>query len=573
MYFIAVAVDYDGTVALDGRMDEPTADAIRRLKAAGRHALLVTGRELDELKQVCPQLPLFDRVVAENGGLIYRPATDEIRALCEPPAPRLVEQLRGRGVGPVAVGRSILATWEPHQHVVLECIRGLGLELEIIFNKGAVMVLPSGINKASGLLAALGELGLSPLNVVGMGDAENDHAFLKICGCSAAMANAIPSLKEAADIVTSGDHGAGVAEVITQMIDRDLRDVPTRRHCVSLCAESEGSSIFADPRGVVLLSGTSGSGKSTMVNGFIERLGKAGYQYCVIDPEGDYEHVEGAITIGEPQAPPSPARVLEALSRSDQSVVVNMLGIPHADRPGCFAQMLPELLKLRASRARPHWLVIDEAHHLLPRSRGPESVALTPGFGGLLLVTVHPDEVSRPVLASVDTLLVTGTEPGKTIAAFAAAVGATAPRVDRPALESGELLLWRPGMSAPKQVQVIPAKVEHRRHQRKYADGALTADESFYFRGPEGKLQLKAQNLTIFLQMAEGVDDATWLHHLKAGDYSRWFRDAIKDKGLAAEVAAIEEQARPDPLETRRLVAQSVLKRYTAPAEVAPAQG
>ena len=49
----------------------------------------------------------------------------------------------------------------------------------MIFNKGAVMILPSGVNKATGLAAALEELGLSPHNVVGVGDAENDHAFLE----------------------------------------------------------------------------------------------------------------------------------------------------------------------------------------------------------------------------------------------------------------------------------------------------------------------------------------------------------------------------------------------------------
>src|SRR5262249_12178612 len=161
----------------------------------------------------------------------YRPASGEIRALCEPPPPKLIELLKVRGVAPMAVGRTILATWEPHQTTVLDGIRELGLELEIIFNKGAVMVLPSGGNKASGLMAALGELGLSPLNVVGMGDAKNDHAFLKISGCAAAMANAIPSLKEAADIITTSDHGADVAEIIAQIVDRDLKDTPTRRHC------------------------------------------------------------------------------------------------------------------------------------------------------------------------------------------------------------------------------------------------------------------------------------------------------------------------------------------------------
>src|SRR5438067_12736811 len=87
-------------------------------------------------------------------------------------------------------------------------------ELHVIFNKGSVMVLPSGVNKATGLTAALAELGLAPEHTVGVGDAENDHAFLSLCGCGAAVANALPALKEKADLVTRGARGAGVTELI-----------------------------------------------------------------------------------------------------------------------------------------------------------------------------------------------------------------------------------------------------------------------------------------------------------------------------------------------------------------------
>ena len=111
----------------------------------------------------------------------------------------------------------IVATWEPHEaKPSSKTIHDLGLELQVIFNKGAVMVLPSGVNKATGLAAALAELGLSPHNAVGVGDAENDHAFLRVCECSAAVANALPAVKDTADIVMKGDHGAGVAELIDQ---------------------------------------------------------------------------------------------------------------------------------------------------------------------------------------------------------------------------------------------------------------------------------------------------------------------------------------------------------------------
>ncbi len=80
------------------------------------------------------------------------------------------------------------------------------------------MVLPANVNKASGLHAALGELDISPLNVVAVGDAENDHAFLRACGCAAAVANALPAVRETADIKLLGDHGAGIVELARGLI-------------------------------------------------------------------------------------------------------------------------------------------------------------------------------------------------------------------------------------------------------------------------------------------------------------------------------------------------------------------
>jgi len=221
--YLALACDYDGTLAHHGTVDEPTMAALERLRASGRKLLLVTGRELDDLAQVFPHLNLFERVVAENGALLYRPATNEAKPLAEPPPELFANALRQRGVAPVSVGRVIVATWQPHEHTVLQVIRDLGLELQIIFNKGAIMVLPAGVNKATGLTAALKELRLAPPQVVGVGDAENDHAFLGLCGCGAAVANALPSLKHEAQLVTRGDHGAGVQELVEELLANDLK--------------------------------------------------------------------------------------------------------------------------------------------------------------------------------------------------------------------------------------------------------------------------------------------------------------------------------------------------------------
>lgn len=229
MRYLALATDYDGTLATHGEVFERTTAALERLRASGRRAVMVTGREIDDLRRTFPELYLFDAVVAENGALLYWPVDNRERPLGEPLPPEFIEEARRRGVSPFSVGRVIFATWEPHQSTVLQIIHDLGLEYQIIFNKGAVMVLPTGINKAVGLLAALEEMGLSPESTVAIGDAENDHALLKACGCGVAVANALPSLKQEADLVTQGDHGAGVEELIECLLRTDLSDVVCRR--------------------------------------------------------------------------------------------------------------------------------------------------------------------------------------------------------------------------------------------------------------------------------------------------------------------------------------------------------
>src|ERR1700757_4466057 len=171
MRYYALACDYDGTLASQGQVNEETLTALKHLRNSGRKLILITGRELDDLIRVFPYLNLFDRVVAENGALLYRPDAREEKPLGKTPPERFISALRNRGVNPLSVGRVIVATWKPHETAVLEVIRDLGIEMQVIFNKGAVMVLPSGVNKATGLSVALSELGLSPHNVVGVGDA------------------------------------------------------------------------------------------------------------------------------------------------------------------------------------------------------------------------------------------------------------------------------------------------------------------------------------------------------------------------------------------------------------------
>ncbi len=570
MRYLSLCCDYDGTLAHHGTVDAVTIAALERVIESGRRLVLVTGRRLEDLQRVLPRLDLFERVVAENGALLYAPAAREEKRLAVPPSEPLLRALRAHNVTPLAVGHAIIATWEPHEAAVLHAIRELGLELQVIFNKGAVMVLPSGVNKATGLAAALDAMGLSAHNAVGIGDAENDHAFLSLCECAVAVANALPAVKETADIVTDGDHGAGVIELIDELLADDLaRCAPQlARHRIPLGTDSAGRELHLEPYGAsVLVAGTSGSGKSTLATGLLERIAERGYSFCVIDPEGDYDALPGAVSLGTPERAPSLDEAMQLLEQRENAVL-NLVGLPLADRPTFFLALLPRLTALRARSGQPHWLFIDEAHHVLPAAWQPAQLALPKKLQGVVQISVHPDQIAPRALAGVDAAIIVGNEPATNLRRFAAATGRNFDLPDNDlALDSGEALVWlRDEAPAPVRLRVIPSRIEHRRHNRKYAEGELPPDRSFYFRGADNKLNLRAQNLIVFLQMADGVGDDTWEHHRRRGDYSRWFAQGIKDEALTNEAQRIEAMTDVSPAQSRALLRAAIERVYTLPA-------
>lgn len=564
MYFLALASDYDGTLAHDSTVTDETLDAVRRIKESGRRFLLVTGRELPDLKRVFPRIDICDMVVAENGALLYIPQTEEERPIAPPPPAGFVERLEQKGVGPISVGHSIVATWHPHEATVLDAIHEMGLELEIIFNKGAVMVLPTGINKATGLAAALEAMGLSHHNVAGIGDAENDHAFLRACGLSVAVDNALPAVKDTADLVTARARGQGVEDLIERLLEDEGTLGPGPRHRIQFGTTTDGAPVEIGPRDVTLIAGSSGIGKSTLATAFTEKFAERGFQFVVFDPEGDYEDLENALTLGDAGSPPSKAELFEVLGKPGTNVVVNTLALKLEERPGFFADLQPELAALRAQTGRPHWLIIDEAHHLLPRARDSQSLALGQDMPATILVTVHPDAIAADALKFVDVCLALGPKADEVVRNLCEVTGEPAPS-PLAALEGDQVLHWRRGQ-APLAITADPPRQQHKRHTRKYAEGNLDEERSFYFRGPDDAMKLRAQNLNMFIQIGEGVDDDTWLHHLRAGDYSDWFRERIQDDDLAEEAEAVEGDESLDAKASRKAIFDAVRRRYTAPA-------
>jgi hypothetical protein len=435
------------------------------------------------------------------------------------------------------------------------------------------MILPAGVNKATGLTAALQELKISPHNVVGVGDAENDHSFLKLCERSAAVGGALAAIRDAADLQLTEDAGAGVSELAAELVADDLEATrsPDRQQ-LEFGVDERGMAVNLEPYGdCILVCGASASGKSTVARRVVESLQRLSYQFCVIDPEGDYEEQPGAVVIGKPDAEPRRDEVVQLLEDYGVNGVVCMTGVPISDRPPYFSALLTDLLQLRVRYGRPHWLVIDEAHHLLPAEWEIPNSLLPETLVNVLLVTVHPELLSPEMQKRVTRLVAVGPTAAEMLRQFVEIRGLSLPPAAAAAAEAplgvGEVLLFSTEDVSCRRVRIEPPTTEQRRHTRKYAVGQLPPDRSFYFRGPEGKLNLRAQNLLQFLEIAAGVDDDTWAHHFRQGDYSRWFRDVIKDAELAAAAAAVERDrflSRDNAIAALRAAVES---RYTLPAD------
>lgn len=218
MPYRAFATDYDGTIAHHGTVDASTLAALHKAKERGLKLLLVTGREVPDLLKVFSESAIFDLIVAENGALLYWPAARRERLLATPPPPVFAERLRAKGVKELSVGRIIVATMETYETPVREAVEELKLDLELIPNKGSLMILPRGVDKGFGLKAGLAEFDLAPSEAAAVGDAENDLAFFQAAGTSAAVANALPAVKARAAWVAPSGHGAGVAEFIDHLL-------------------------------------------------------------------------------------------------------------------------------------------------------------------------------------------------------------------------------------------------------------------------------------------------------------------------------------------------------------------
>ena len=246
-------------------------------------------------------------------------------------------------------------------------------------------------------------------------------------------------------MVLKGDHGAGVTELMREILADDLAASPAliRRHDILLGKEKQGEQLTLPAYGVsALVVGTSGGGKSTLTTGLIERLNATHYRYCVIDPEGDYDVLEDAAVLGGPDRAPSVDECMQLLAKQDQNAVINLVGLEFSDRPAFFMTLFARIRDLRAKTGRPHWLIVDEVHHVLPADWKPAELNLPQRLDGVLMISVSPSAVSSTALQLVETVIVIGEKPDEMLREFAQANQKPRRRRRWPKIPKGEALLW-----------------------------------------------------------------------------------------------------------------------------------
>ena len=325
-YFRAVALDFDGTLA-DGQVAPATLAALTEARARGVRVILVTGRIMSELRAVFPEVDEHvDAVVAENGALLV--THGGVRLLAAPVGRAVSAALTGRGVAHRS-GQVLIAGAAADEPAALEVVRELGLDCQLIRNRGELMILPAGVTKGTGLLEALGELGLSPHNAIGVGDAENDHSLLDACEVGVAVANAVDALRAHADMTLALPDGQGVADLLLGPLLAGRVHLYPRRWQVTLGTDDDGEPVTLPGSQLnIAVCGGTGKGKSYLAGLICEQLIRLGYSLVVFDPEGDHHGLgelrDVIITGGHEGRLADPGEVVRLLRRGRTSVVTDL---------------------------------------------------------------------------------------------------------------------------------------------------------------------------------------------------------------------------------------------------------
>ena len=232
-----------------------------------------------------------------------------------------------------------------------------------------------------------------------------------------------------------------------------------------------------------LVVGTSGGGKSTVAAASSSGCGAKGYNFCIIDPEGDYDSVESAVVLGGPEHAPTVDECVQLLGKPDQNAVINLLGVKLNDRPWFFLSLFARIRELRARTGRPHWLIVDEAHHAMPANWRPTDQTLPERLEGVAGGERLAETASRLRCCARSTRSsCSATSRARCCASSPRRIACAVPERRGQASEAGTALLWNKQRRASRRSLVLePSRTERRRHLRKYAEGELPRGSQLLF--------------------------------------------------------------------------------------------
>ncbi len=570
MYCRVIACDFDGTGAVNGHPAPELYAALAAAQAQGIVTLLVTGRVLEDVQRACEEFSPFDAVVAENGAVMHLCELGRTIQIGSPPPDCFLGELRAQGV-PFHTGNVIVGTWEQHANKLLEVIRRFGIDAQLVFNRAALMVLPSGINKAVGIRCALDQLGRSERNLLAFGDAENDIPMLVDAEVGVAARGSVPAVAALADDSVSQPGGAGVALYIRRLLERGSLVPKTARRVVSLGKTAEGSAVTLPTSGTnVLISGDPRSGKSWIAGLLSERLVEQGYRICIVDPEGDYAPMgrrSKVITFGHDLELPYPQAAMRLLGTQPLSIVLTLSSLAPSEQLNYVSRLLASLDDGRAATGIPHWILIDEAHYFF-HTLSPCLKYLDSPTGNFGLVTYRPSLLASEVYNAIGAHIITSTKVEEERYFVTKILQARGPQglAAHAALESINWLSAGRLTTDPaaKSWQVFnPAEriTRHAHHARKYADTRLSEDKAFRFVNAGNGVTV--HNIVEFYRAIQTVPQASLRHHLNAGDFSRWVNDILGDQQLAKGLRKLERTtpvgATPDRAEILAHVADHYL--------------
>lgn len=214
----ALVIDIDGTLTdMQRRLDLRAAAAIRELTVP---VILASGNVLCFLKCAAKLIGTSDIMIAENGGVIsmgfdgpLHVSGDKVR--CQEVLGILgeyfdLEELDGLERRSELALRRNFDIDAARQVLVDGSIKGI----ELVDTGFAIHIKTVDVNKGTALVKVAKLMGLDTGDFVAIGDSANDIEMIRAAGMGVAVGNAHPDLKNAADLVTTGQYGAGVLEAL-----------------------------------------------------------------------------------------------------------------------------------------------------------------------------------------------------------------------------------------------------------------------------------------------------------------------------------------------------------------------